>query len=442
MTAPESRAVSEGVPSEWASQPACVNDLRARERLLTDLQQFGEPQDPAVDIHDIVAALFGIIDELRAAARSEPVREAGAHEPKDEWVMNPRYAVWLIERKGEWGAEWLKATIGREEWTSEAHTALRFDTEGEAHATINAVRAAAHGALGGAFPTGHIFLSRPPGYAEPARDAGAAPVGATSPEGPAGASDEVKALRIAAAKVIYRVGEWSQDLQRQALGEEDLGTDCGEALRELCRVAGVYRDEQGYPAVRLDASASVGEGSRPEPGADAIREYQRVVEAVALDGYRAWDRDDDSRVGKILGALAGTTGYRLDLDTARDALAGSSSREEAPSEVDRARLAALTEVHEFYEFDATSEEQFDEWLHERIKDVRVRLGLSAGAASPSAPSASREGASGGICGAPHPTLRGVGCAMPRGHSRNHIGFGESWPPSAPSVSASPVNREK
>jgi hypothetical protein len=43
----------------------------------------------------------------------------------------------------------------------------------------------------------------------------------------------------------------------------------------------------------------------------------------------------------------------------------------------RARLAALNEVHEFYEFDATTEEQFDTWLHERIKEVRGQLGIGA-----------------------------------------------------------------
>lgn len=42
-----------------------------------------------------------------------------------------------------------------------------------------------------------------------------------------------------------------------------------------------------------------------------------------------------------------------------------------------ARLAALTEVHEFYEFDATTEEQFDAWLHARIKEHRAQLGLGA-----------------------------------------------------------------
>jgi NTP pyrophosphatase (non-canonical NTP hydrolase) len=40
-----------------------------------------------------------------------------------------------------------------------------------------------------------------------------------------------------------------------------------------------------------------------------------------------------------------------------------------------ASLAALTEVHEFYEFDATTEEQFDAWLHARIKELRQQLGI-------------------------------------------------------------------
>lgn len=38
-----------------------------------------------------------------------------------------------------------------------------------------------------------------------------------------------------------------------------------------------------------------------------------------------------------------------------------------------ARLKALTEVHECYEFDATTEEQFDTWLHGKIKEVRDLL---------------------------------------------------------------------
>lgn len=46
---------------------------------------------------------------------------------------------------------------------------------------------------------------------------------------------------------------------------------------------------------------------------------------------------------------------------------------------DQARLAALTEVHEFYEFDAKDEEHFDGWLHERIRECRVRLGISESA---------------------------------------------------------------
>jgi hypothetical protein len=54
-----------------------LHDRRARERLLFDLRQFGEPQDAAVDIHDIVAALFRIIDELRTATPSSISPENG-----------------------------------------------------------------------------------------------------------------------------------------------------------------------------------------------------------------------------------------------------------------------------------------------------------------------------------------------------------------------------
>lgn len=56
----------------------------------------------------------------------------------------------------------------------------------------------------------------------------------------------------------------------------------------------------------------------------------------------------------------------------------------------RARLNALTEVHEFYEFDATDEEHFDLWLHERIKEVRVTLGLSPTTSLEKAPLAESE----------------------------------------------------
>jgi hypothetical protein len=49
----------------------------------------------------------------------------------------------------------------------------------------------------------------------------------------------------------------------------------------------------------------------------------------------------------------------------------------------RGRLAALTEVHECYEFDATTEEQFDAWLHEQIKTIREQLGIGIGIAGES-----------------------------------------------------------
>ena len=43
----------------------------------------------------------------------------------------------------------------------------------------------------------------------------------------------------------------------------------------------------------------------------------------------------------------------------------------------QARLAALSEVHDAYHFDGfTTEEQFDLYLHAKITEVRVQLGLS------------------------------------------------------------------
>ena len=68
------------------------------------------------------------------------------------------------------------------------------------------------------------------------------------------AKEDADNLRIAAAKVLYRVGEWMPDVQRQAFGEDTVATDFGSALSELRTVANVVRDEHGYPMVNLDAA--------------------------------------------------------------------------------------------------------------------------------------------------------------------------------------------
>lgn len=46
-------------------------------------------------------------------------------------------------------------------------------------------------------------------------------------------------------------------------------------------------------------------------------------------------------------------------------------------EEQRARLAALSEVHDAYHFDGfTTEEQFDLYLHRKITEVREALGIN------------------------------------------------------------------
>lgn len=53
-----------------------------------------------------------------------------------------------------------------------------------------------------------------------------------------------------------------------------------------------------------------------EPQAGTLSELTRIVTEI----YREWDSDNDSRVGKMLAALAGATGYRADIDALRQSL--------------------------------------------------------------------------------------------------------------------------
>ena len=54
--------------------------------------------------------------------------------------------------------------------------------------------------------------------------------------------------------------------------------------------------------------------TQAEPGA-----VDALVRKIAAEAYKHWDADRDSKVGKLLAALAGTTGIRLDLDGVRAA---------------------------------------------------------------------------------------------------------------------------
>lgn len=54
---------------------------------------------------------------------------------------------------------------------------------------------------------------------------------------------------------------------------------------------------------------------------DRLRALNLALQQKALDGYRAWDRDQDAKAGKVLKALAGLSpGYWPDIDALRAAL--------------------------------------------------------------------------------------------------------------------------
>lgn len=50
-----------------------------------------------------------------------------------------------------------------------------------------------------------------------------------------------------------------------------------------------------------------------------IRRERDVMRVVAREAFDAWNNDQDSRTGKLLIALSGSRGIRLDLDAPRDA---------------------------------------------------------------------------------------------------------------------------
>lgn len=48
-----------------------------------------------------------------------------------------------------------------------------------------------------------------------------------------------------------------------------------------------------------------------------LEQERNVMRLIACEAYEHWDADRDSKVGKLLAALGGTPGIRVDLDKAR-----------------------------------------------------------------------------------------------------------------------------
>jgi hypothetical protein len=76
----------------------------------------------------------------------------------------------------------------------------------------------------------------------------------------------------------------------------------------------------------LEAIAKV---AQLEDQVRVLREAARVYKLGVLEVHSEWDKDRDTRVGKLLACLGGLmSGYRDDLETARDILTATEPKEE------------------------------------------------------------------------------------------------------------------
>lgn len=130
----------------------------------------------------------------------------------------------------------------------------------------------------------------------------------------------------------------------------------------------------------------------PEPGA-----VDALVRRIAAEAYKHWDADRDSKVGKLLAALAGTTGIRLDLDGVRAAAPRATEAELGAVNVRRVEsilrafadaythgasraaaynvaIEALGEVYAAPRADATADDDWEKW-EQVVTDVCNRLGI-------------------------------------------------------------------
>lgn len=120
--------------------------------------------------------------------------------------------------------------------------------------------------------------------------------------------------------------------------------------------------------IACDCKGPCEHGSAPLSGSDDVKPYTREELEGALTSFpiRLVKHHLSEPTGRVLDRLLAT----------------------AKQGVENTRLATLTAVHEYYEFVAESETQFDAWLHEQILDTRRTLGLpvidAARAVSPNA----------------------------------------------------------
>lgn len=119
-------------------------------------------------------------------------------------------------------------------------------------------------------------------------------------------------------------------MTNQTPSKADLVAWCQREKEDASRqarfsAASYYRGIHNSRADILSAiAASLEEGKQDRAKAERLEQAIRTAKSVAHEAWVAWDADKDSRVGKILKALAGHgVGYRADIDAIHAALAPS-----------------------------------------------------------------------------------------------------------------------
>lgn len=118
------------------------------------------------------------------------------------------------------------------------------------------------------------------------------------------------------------------DLIQHALKQRIIERDNSRTtLEEIRRIlAAVVPDSaaQGCHALALahDTAAAL---TASRERTQSLRQAVAKMREVAHDAFLAWDSDNDSRAGKLLAALDGSTGIRPDLDAVLSLLDGAKA---------------------------------------------------------------------------------------------------------------------
>ena len=91
----------------------------------------------------------------------------------------------------------------------------------------------------------------------------------------------------------------------------------------------------------------------PRAASPELEAVDALVRTIATEAYKHWVADRDSKVGKLLAALAGTTGIRLDLD---GVCAAAPRADATAGGVTEVLIAALRDIATNYDHDEQTRE--------------------------------------------------------------------------------------